>query len=71
MRLNVVNAKSSTSPRQSRPFCKDSSLIDTTGKIQSQMMLMIEQHLNYITPKTQNIEKRFKRSFFNYIFRHH
>ena len=30
-------------------------------------MLMIEQHLDYITKKTQNIEKIFKRSFFNYL----
>ena len=58
MRLNVVNAKSSTSPRQSRPFRKDGALIDTTGKIQSQMMLMIEQHLKYITPKNTKHRKK-------------
>ena len=52
MRQNVVNAKSSMSARQSRTFHKEGALIDTTGKVQSQMMLMIEQHLNYNTPKT-------------------
>ena len=39
----------------------------TTGKVQSQMMLMIEQHLNYNTQETQNIETIFERSFFNYF----
>ena len=43
MRQNVVNAKSSMSAEQSRPFCKDDAHIDTTGNIQSQMMLRIEQ----------------------------
>ena len=42
MRQNVINAKSSMLARQPRPFCKDGALIDTTGKVHSQMMLMIE-----------------------------
>ena len=70
MRRNVVNAKSSMSARQSRPFRKDGAFTDTSGRVKSQMMLVIEQKLNYITPKNTKIEKRFKRSFFNYLCRH-
>ena len=43
MQQNVVNAKSSMSAEQSRPFRKDDALIDTTVNIQSQMMLRIKQ----------------------------
>ena len=65
-RFNIIQS-SFISARQSHPFRKDVSFIDTTVKVQSQIMLMIEQHLDYITKKTQNIEKIFKRSFFNYL----
>ena len=34
MRRNEVNAKSSMSARQSRPFLKDGALIDTSGRVQ-------------------------------------
>ena len=47
------------------------AFIDTTGKVQSQMILMIKQHLNYITPKNTNFEKMFEKSFLNYFCRHH
>ena len=51
MRRNVVNAKSSMSARQSSPFRKDGAFTDTSGRVKSHMMLVIEQQLNYITPK--------------------
>ena len=55
---NVVNAKSSMSARQSRPFRKDGALLDITGKVQPQMMLIIQQHLNYITSKNTKHRKK-------------
>ena len=58
MRRNVVNAKSSMSARQSRPFRKDGALTDTSGRVQPQMMLVIEQHLKYITPKNTKHQKK-------------
>ena len=58
MRRNVVNANSFMSPRQSRLFRKDGALIDTFGRVQSHMMLMIEQHLNCITPKNTKHRKK-------------
>ena len=58
MLRNVVNAKSSMSARQSRPFRKDGALIDTSGRVQSQMKSMIEQLLNYITPKNTKHRKK-------------
>ena len=58
MRRNVVYAKSSMSARQSRPFRKNGALIDTSGRVQSQIILMIEQHLNCITPKNTKHRKK-------------
>ena len=53
-----MNAKSSMSARQSRPFRKDGALLDITGKVQPQMMLIIQQHLNYITSKNTKHRKK-------------
>ena len=64
MRRNVVNAKSSMSARQSRPFRKDGALLDTYGRVKSQMMLVIEQNLNCITPKNTKHRKKILKKLF-------
>ena len=64
MQRNVVNARSSMSARQSRPFRKDGALIDTSGRVQSQMKSMIEQLLNYITLKNTKHRKKILKKLF-------